>query len=439
MTRDACQVIALRGRLDSFAAKIWQAFLEKNPPQFEQGIVLDLAEVNYISSAGIRILLGLHKLALARGAVLALANLQPYCQSVLEIAGMAAGWPSFGSLENALAHCRETFQENNLLARWAALETAELACGQVRIIPGSNDSGEIRVLGHIQNVLKACITREDIRSKRFSHTEYSLGLGGLGDRIDDYFTIMGEMITVGGTMVWLPTDGNDTPDFLIPSRDRGEVMIRTGFNASIGGQFNEYFVFESAEPRGTTMSRLYRELFNLSQSRRSDFHGVLGFAARCEFGEVYGAGVRKATVADFAPANGELITHPSNYAEWFEFDREPRLRNVTGLISGLGADLAHGLNFYDPAQLGACFYLNPANAGTATEMLHNHGVFFSPLPLAERPVSLEKEIRSVVDRGDFVDMRHLLDSSTIRRGILGISYIQEFKPDSEGVAAEPRR
>ena len=47
----------------------------------------------------------------------------------------------------------------------------------------------------------ARVTPAHVFSKTFSEKAYSIGLGGLGDKLDDYFTLMGEMITIGGTMV----------------------------------------------------------------------------------------------------------------------------------------------------------------------------------------------------------------------------------------------
>jgi hypothetical protein len=64
--------------------------------------------------------------------------------------------------------------------------------------------------------------------------------------------------------------------------------------------------------------------------------------------------------------------------------------------------------------------------------LHNHAVIFSKMPMGAKAVSIQQEIRDVVDNGEFVDMRHLLDSSTISRGLLGVSYIREFRPDPKG-------
>jgi hypothetical protein len=242
---------------------------------------------------------------------------------------------------------------------------------------------------------------------------------------------MGEMITIGGTMVWLPCDGHGRPDFLIPKNDAGQVLMRTGFNASLAGEFNDQVEFTSARPEGATMSELYRLLFDFARERRPAFKGALGLAMRAEMPAVFGAGVVRAPVAPNAPANGLPITDPSNFADWFEFDREPRHRGVTGLVAGCGIDLRSDLSGYTQEYLRKTFYYNPANTGAAGMTLHNHVVAFSPLPMPADGFSLESEIAAVVEKGDFLDMRHMLDASTVSRAVIGLIYAQDFRPDAE--------
>ena len=62
--------------------------------------------------------------------------------------------------------------------------------------------------------------------------------------------LMGEMITLYGSMVWLPTDGNNTPDFLTPLDPDSDVAVYTGFNVTLDGPFNEYFTLETSRPDG---------------------------------------------------------------------------------------------------------------------------------------------------------------------------------------------
>jgi len=431
-TRGPLLVLMPNGRLDAFGANELDQDIQQRLTDDIVCVTVDMIGVRYLSSAGLRTLMALGKRLAQRGGALALANVQGYCRSVIDIAGCAAVFPIFESAAEAVAHCGDVIREQASLDEWDGLEEVERDCGEFRIIPAGDDEGGIEILGHIRDVLYARITPAHLCSKRFYETEYSIGLGGLGDQVDDYFGIMGEMITIGGTMVWLPTDGHDTPDFLIPRTDTGEVTLRTAFNASISGGFNELTMFDSAEENGTAISALYRALFAISKTRRDDYRGIIGIAVRAQMASVFGSGVTKSPVEDIAPANGEMIIDKSNIAEWFDCDSAPRHTDVTCLISGIGADLTVDLSAYDEEQLNSVFYMHPANVGGKTELLHNHGVIFTELPMPDRAANLEKEIKAVVEQGDFLDMRHLLDSSTVRRALIGVSYTQTLRRDPRG-------
>jgi len=424
-------IITLQGRLGGFESGELQKNVESRIDQETLCIVFDMTNVEYISSAGLRILLAFYKSLRKLGGTIALVGLQPYCQRVLDMAGFTAAFPIFDDLVTALTFGATVINEKYWREHWSELESINVDSGTLRYLPLSNDKGAIQVMGDVKDVLYSRITESHLCSKLFSKTEYSIGLGGLGDRVEDYLPIMGEMMTIGGTMVWLPTDGYDTPDFLIPHADTGQVTLRTGFNVSLYGNFNELVWFESTADGGISISTLYHELFCLSKQRRPDYKGVLGLAMVAQMDAVFGSGIKKSPLLQWAPADGETITHPSHSPAWFDFDEVPRHSGVTGLLCGIGADLTADLSQYDQNQLNSVFYLNPANMGGHDQMLHNHAVIFTELSLEAPVVNLEQEIKRVIEEGEFVDMRHLLDSSRIRRACIGIIYVQEFRPDSK--------
>lgn len=415
-TSRGVSVITLAGRLDAHgAAEVEPVLLREKSGGT---VILDLAGIDYLSSAGVRVFVALHKRLHAAGGRMFLAAVQPYCREVLRISGLEQVFAIFATTAAALTEAH------------GGTERHLHACGTFAFHSGSSEPGAIAVLGNIEDVLASRITEDQVVPRKFSAMEYSLGLGALGPDAASVMPYIGEMMTIGGTMVWLPTDGNDTPDFLVPHQDSDAVVIRTGFNASIAGDFNEYIEFEATSPDGATLSEIYNALFDFSKKRRPDYRGALAVAMRAEGCDVLGCGVVRSPVAAHAPANGKWITDPSNYPAWFEVDETPRHRNVTGLICGIGLDLEADLSVFDQPHLNATFYINPGNQGGVTrEKLHNHGVFFEPLPESKEPAGLEAEIQRVVEDGKFVDMRHLFDRTTIKKALIGVVYAQEFRSE----------
>ncbi|MCE1225152.1 MAG: STAS domain-containing protein [Geobacteraceae bacterium] len=87
--QDGVGVVALSGRFDSGAAPLFDAwFAQQDKPEINR-YLLDLAEVPYITSAGLRSLLKLLKLLEGRGGKLVLCCVVGPVQDLFKIAGFA--------------------------------------------------------------------------------------------------------------------------------------------------------------------------------------------------------------------------------------------------------------------------------------------------------------------------------------------------------------
>jgi len=95
-------IFAIQGKLDSLTSKTFEGRLI---PPIEQGnkkILLDFSEMDYISSAGLRVLLLAARLLSDSDGKIALCGLKPSIKSVFDIAGFSAVFPIFPSLPEAL-------------------------------------------------------------------------------------------------------------------------------------------------------------------------------------------------------------------------------------------------------------------------------------------------------------------------------------------------
>lgn len=98
--QDEATVLAVSGRLDAMTA-----------PDFEQEsatvdgakLILDLSELEYVSSAGLRSILALAKRLNSTGGSLALCNVTGLVKEVLEMSGFDSFLPIHPSLDAALA------------------------------------------------------------------------------------------------------------------------------------------------------------------------------------------------------------------------------------------------------------------------------------------------------------------------------------------------
>ena len=105
--KDGILKLTLNGRFDTFGAgpvqQVLDAYFNKHP----KFIIMDMANVDFISSAGIRVFLIAAKEVDGRKGVLALVGLNPYCRELIQTIHIAGALPQFDTMDQAEAFCRE--------------------------------------------------------------------------------------------------------------------------------------------------------------------------------------------------------------------------------------------------------------------------------------------------------------------------------------------
>lgn len=94
-------IVSGAGRLDSNSATVFEDRLLKVINE-EPSVVLDMAGFNYVSSAGLRVLLMAAKKSKAAGHKLALSGLTPEVHMVFDISGFLALFSIFASTGEAV-------------------------------------------------------------------------------------------------------------------------------------------------------------------------------------------------------------------------------------------------------------------------------------------------------------------------------------------------
>ncbi|MFH1476216.1 MAG: STAS domain-containing protein [Verrucomicrobiota bacterium] len=111
---DGILKLTLNGRFDTFGAGPVQQVLDSYFNKHPRFVIMDMSGVDFISSAGIRVLLITAKEAEGRKGILALVGLNPYCRELIthtHITGILAQFDTMDQaeafLDQAKAFCRE--------------------------------------------------------------------------------------------------------------------------------------------------------------------------------------------------------------------------------------------------------------------------------------------------------------------------------------------
>lgn len=79
-------VVSLTGRLDTVTSVEFTKRMEAEKVD-EKLVIIDMSNLEYISSAGLRALLALKKVLIPQGKELEVHNLSPICQEVFKVTG----------------------------------------------------------------------------------------------------------------------------------------------------------------------------------------------------------------------------------------------------------------------------------------------------------------------------------------------------------------
>lgn len=409
------------GRLDAYKANDLAQEIHDALHDDDRYLVLDLEMCQYLSSGGIRVFVRYRREMARRSGNFALAAVTGYPLKVLGIAGFTSILSLYPSAEAAVGALKQTENHQGGPANRSTQSTGDCRISFSGSV-GDTGCASLHIIGDLTNVLYSRIAEPDVQARRFSEVDYSLGLGALGASVADAMPVLGEMITLHGSMVWLPTDGHNTPDFLTPQDpERGDVVVYTGFAATLRGRFHEYLTIRCGD-HPMNLTEIYRLVFSHAKTRAGGFSGIVAIALLGIVDGVASTGVKKSPEKTNAPPDGSSIMSPANLAEWIASDTRYSYTGDTIVTFGIGIDLTSNLSAFDPADISALSYINPANRGDKDMYLHNHGVVFRNVPYDDLE-DLNTQIRTVVTEGEFLDMRHLLDSTRITRAKAGIAYI----------------
>jgi hypothetical protein len=338
---------------------------------------LDLARVDFLSSAGVRVLLRAYKQLQGLQGRFTIINPSEPVKKVLELSGLTAlllAAPAAPSVPD-LTVIPSTRVERGPVAfeLFEPDRQARLRC---------------QLVGDPARLHDCQIGPDDCRRLRFPESALGVGLGALGNDFADCKQRFGEFLAVSGTAAYLPTDGNGVPDYLV-AHAAAVPDLEVCYAITCEGSFGRLARFETRAEEPVPLAELMDACLDLSATE------LAGIVMIAETSGLMGAALRRSPA--LGPAEGAPFAFPG-VRDWLSFTAESAFPRSLALVVGVA-----GRN--PSAKLAP--FVRPLDAGALAG--HFHAAAFTYQPLPRGFIDLKTTVVNLFETQTLQGVLHLLN------------------------------
>lgn len=364
-------VLQLTGQLDATWSSAVDGEIGGAVREGRHHIVLDLAGVDYISSAGLRVLLSHYKGLKTAGGSFSIRSPQPSVMKVIELSGLDALLSAAASTSPAAsADVVSKFETTN--AKWERHGT--LSPARVKTLGGASP-----------------FDRAAGEAVAFSPTRFGFGIGAIAGSANEAAARLGETVGAAGCVAHLPAGDSNRADFMVSE----SALVPTVWMSSgitFEGTPDLLLRFESELRVG---------LGEIARAAMDAAGGAAGFVLLAETAGLVGASIRQSP----AVATGDPFAFPG-IRDWLNFTSERAYRDTVSLVVGVAAPPGSPWEAYLRAY------------GAATDLhLHAHAAVFPYRPVRKGAIALGDFVAGLFDAGGLQSVLHLLHDAREPDGV----------------------
>ena len=403
-------VLGLHGRLDSYWAGHLAQELENIIRKGSDRITLDFANIEFMSSAGISVLLRFYKQLKEMNGQFRVVHPTQTVKTVMDLSGLSRflliAEKSVQAEAPAPRPTSRTFEtERGAFEVFELDAKADMRC---QVIGGG--------IGEGVALPDASVT------VAFPERSFGVGVGAFGHGYDDCAERFGEFLSAAGASVYLPTDGKNVPDYLVSKGTLvPEMQVLTALKWH--GEFSHLLRFDVREDDQTLT---LQNLFDAARTTVPD--RPLGFVMVAETSGLIGAALKRSPVSR---KTVEPFFHYPSIRQRLTFTAEPAFARCSAIVSGVvvssaGSDATAGI-------------LKPFGSESST-FAHIHAAAFSFHQLRKGKIDVHETVASLFEAESIFGVLHLIQDdrpfvgiggSEFIRGAFWFGPIREFKAMSD--------
>ncbi|HRY31564.1 MAG TPA: STAS domain-containing protein [Bacteroidales bacterium] len=368
----------ITGRIDAYWSQHLDESLDEVLRAGHRNIGLDLLNVNFLSSPGIRILLRYYKLLKQTGGKFYIGKVSVNLANTLKMTGLdSLIMPAEQAASSKGADQPDMVQDDG-------------ACSfRIRQIHAEK-TPKLYLYGDPDKFREEGYQEADSISLQFDGSIYGAGIGALGESFDDCRERFGELIGLGHAVACLPADRPNSPDYLLKTGEMiPEVTVLYGF--FFEHVFNFQLQFTCRDEAGTLPFGAL-----LEKIREHTGQETFTLLMLAETSGMVGSVLRKSPAG---PDKPQAIFSFPEIREYFMLTPGPEYAGSLALIAGVATTAGEGeiLRFTRPKNEQSGFHV------------HFHAAVFQYLPLSRDYTEPDSLIRLLFSRGRLLQVMHLLD------------------------------
>jgi anti-anti-sigma factor len=388
--------IAVLGRIDSMSSPDIQHQLSELIMGGSRFIAVNLEEVNFLSSAGLRIFLIAQKELNNVGGEIILFKANEGVMRVFKMTGFDKILKILSTEEELAAICRESAAAAELEANiidGITFKLKEMA---------DAETGTLRIIGSQDKFASADYDLADVVTIPQASLRFGTGLATIGDEYDEYKHLFGETLIINNHIFFYPAVKRPAVDYMFYSgQDAGtDCRFLNGF--SFNGGFRCQAAFETAND-SITLDRLLQWVLTLPFTTP-----LLGIVMLAESKGIYGMNLKQIPIKENKPVQDLEIYDIAHVASWINFPVDPGDHNHIIAAAGL-----------------VCRDKEACAAGTRKlfsdkSVAHIHAGIFAQGPVSKNIDLFPGELDRILTELDITKVQHLLGGSRFSNGMLGI-------------------
>ena len=376
--RDGYLELSFDGRLDGYWAQHLTDSVSEVMREGAHSVRLNLSKTSYISSAGIGVLVDIHRRFAAVNGSFGIVEPSNAVKRIIELVGLR---------DTLLVVKTEVLRAPT---KERGTERIEKDGAIFEIQECSAHAGlACRLLGNPDR-LAGGFSEQQCRSLAVDTDRLSIGLGAFGDSFGNCRDRFGEFLAISGAAACQPTDGTNFPDYMVSS---GEFVphVSALYALSCEGGFSKTVRFESASGKDPVRLSLI-----LDQCMHAAAGQTAGVVLVAESAGLMGAALKRSPARDNEDSP-RLFAYPE-IRRWLSFSPERCYPHALALIAGVAS--------MNPSKELRPF-LRPI-AKSSHLFGHFHAAVFGYRPLPKGRTDLNASVRGLFDAGGLEGVLHIL-------------------------------